>query len=314
MAEGKRQSAIWSDEQKNNYQALFISLKPVLGYSGIMDWLFSYKPRTNGSQYYMEIYNRELEIATEAYKSSFENEANDILQEIGSNINLQKFNFIAQNYATIIEASMAENLITKLSEYITEKNFHWDMALSALSFPVMKSFGLVLSKCLNPVERAWKLLDDFSVYFEGWNIKDDYEGVNREAFINCGVILLIEHPEVFKDDLARSSFLRKIIDRLISRTRFADYQESYYNIAFILLDLVVNQVQHSDKSYFETQLIVKLDNIVDLLEILSTEKYKLESESKILLQERIDREMIFIKRKNGTKEPKKRIGSIRKCR
>ena len=297
LAKGKLQAAMWEKERKKNYELLFTHLKPILGYSGLMDWLFSYKYRASGSHYYMEIYNLELEIAKAAYDECFENEASSILEDIGTNINLQKFNFIASNYSTIITHEVAENLLTKLSEFIKQKEFYWEMSLSLASFPAIRSIGVILSKCNRPELRAWTLLKSFNVYFEGWNLNDDYKGVNREVFICCGVILLVEHSEAFESEESKSEFIKKTLNHLIVQTRFADYKESYYNVAFMLLNLVVNQVLPADKLYFEKALIDKLDNLVDVLNILSFEKYQLESEAKTLLQERVDREMIFLKRK-----------------
>jgi hypothetical protein len=172
----------------------------------------------------------------------------------------------------------------------------------------IKGIGVLISYCEDPQDMAMELLNKVKVYLEGWKISNnDFELVQRESFALCGIIMVLEHKECFKDQNQRKLFFNAILDYTISQMRFANQIENnYYLLPLYLLSLFANQTYPLFKNKFENELIDSVDDLVIVLKVLSSNEYQISKKSQTKLTKRIDNELSFIKQlllqKNQAKE------------
>lgn len=303
----------WLIEKPNLYSILIKNLQTQLKYTDIEDWIFSYKPRRKNNNHFnksIELYNTEIELLTDVYKSTF------VLLEDFSlhSFNLQKFNFYAELIHETGKKHMAEKLLDTLFSYLTSDKFFWDKSFSEPHWSTLKGMSYLISLHVDPIQKTKELIDKFKVSHQGWKpVKIDYKPITAESFIYCGIGLIFEHPTAFRDDGHKELFFKELLDIILTQDRFSQIDNSdYYQQPLRILFLVANQVYPEVREYFEQELIQNYDSLFSLIVILTSDKDSISVQSKPLMAKRLENEFLIEKRKFNNKGQKQKISELEK--
>ncbi|MCD4793957.1 MAG: hypothetical protein K8R54_12025 [Bacteroidales bacterium] len=307
IIKGKELAINWNNEKVKLYSSFMSKIIDLLNFEDIEEWVFSYKYRTTPQNEYTERYNSEIDILISSFSKIVGNNI-----EIRRNFNLQKFNFYAnvlRNTKTHIEA---EDLLNELLYFIDNNDFYWDNSFVEPYWKTFKNIGYLLSIIENSTEFAISsMLNKVKVFYEGWNINSvDYKITKKEIFVLNGLLMLFEHPDVFKNKTQKKEYFKLLLKHIVTQYRFSGFNNSDYIINIELISLIVNQIYNEKKQYFEKEIIDNIDNIEDVLKIFGVDKYKLEKKSLEKLKPRIDKELLIYKRKIDRRNNKQEIENI----
>lgn len=295
---GKETLGEWQKKKQNYYSELFSALSSILKESELEEWVFSLKPRSTSQNKYTEQYNDEIRTVIDNFSTYLNTlPQSDIV--VAENFNLQKFNFLISQIQNGNNISV-EVVLNCLIDYIKSESFYWDQSYEAHYWDALKGIGTLLGLAENPEEKALELICKFKVAYEGWNINHEkmYQQTSRETFVLSGVIMLFEHAETLNDK--SELFFKQLLNSMHTQYRFAIFeQDKVYQKPLYLLWLIVNQIQKNMKPYFEKEIIQNIDNLVTVLQILTSDNYQLEKSSEDLLKSRIEKELPFVKRRNS---------------
>lgn len=308
---GSEQEKEWLEEKKKNYENLIQSLKKKLSNSEIEDWIFSYKPRTNNRQYKPnDIYNNEIKLLTETYKEKSVGLLSSELQSF----NLQKFNFYIEVIKEKEDKKFASNLLNAIINYVSSDKFFWDKTYAEPYWSALKGLGFILSQQDKPIERTKELINKFKTIHQGWNpSKIDFSPLVKESFICSGVALLFENESAFKNKTQKELFFKELLNHILTQDRYSHIDNSeYYQIPLHLLFLVANQIFSDVKEYYEQVLIDNYDSLYSVLSILSSDKEPICDNSKILMNERVDKEFLLLKRQFSNRRQKDKVQELEK--
>lgn len=309
--EGIERRKEWLEEMKSNYESIIQSLQRKLSKSDLEDWIFSYKPReTNRHFKPNEIYNSEIKLLTETYKSIIVEFSSSDLQSF----NLQKFNFYVEILKESKDKKFAPNLLEAISNFIFSDKFFWDRTYADPYWSALKGLGFILSQQDNAILKAKELINRFKVNHQGWNpIKIDFSPLLKESFVYSGVALLLEHDSVFPDTESKEVFFKEFLNHILTQCRYSQIDNSeYYQMPLHLLFLVANQIFSDVKEYYERELIDNYDNLYSLLIILSSDKGPICDNSKSLIKERLDKEFLLEKRQFNNRSQKDKVQELEK--
>ena len=297
LANGKSIYTSWSQKEEEIFRDAMQKISSVLGQDEIAEWVFSYKPKSISPYAIDRLYTKEIESLLKAYDSRPANESFDILLErTSAGFNLQVFSFLVSRINdNKIDEKQINTLINMLHDFIQSANFYWDKTFSQAYFPAIKGIGVLLSKFKNPIEKARDFIKIFKVYPEGWNANPiDYMSIQREGFVFCGAIMLLEDNEAINSEEEKISYYTSILQEVISQTRFVAIDfENVYELPLYLLGCVVKQSLPNLKKIFENEIINYLDNIKTIIKILYAVDEPLLEESVQLIKLRIDEEFNF---------------------
>ena len=303
----------WLTEKPNLYSKLIENLQRQLKHSDIEDWIFSYKPRKKNNNHFnnsIQIYNTEIELLTDAYKSSFV-----LLDDFSiHSFNLQKFNF----YAELIDETEKKHLIEKLMDtlfnYLISDKFTWDKSFTEPYWSTLKEFSNLISLHADPIQKAKEIIYKFKVTHQGWKpVKIDYKPLTAESFIYCGIGLIFEHPTAFRDEDHKKLFFKELLDVILTQDRYSQVDNSdYYQQPLIILFLVTNQIYPDVKQYIEQELIQNYDNLFSLVAIFTSDKKSISVQSKSLMAARLENEFLIEKRKFSNKGQNQKINELEK--
>ena len=308
---GKKIHKEWLKEKPEHYEKLIKELQLQLSQSDIEDWIFSYKPIINNNTYKPNnIYNSEIELLTSAYKSDLTKLADFNSQRF----NLQKFNYYVQIIRDSENKDLAVKLLNAMLDYITSDKFFWDKSYFEPYLSSIKGIGYLISLHADPIQKAKEIIDKFKVNHQGWNpVKIDYKPITKEAFVYSGVVLLFEHATAFKDISSKKDFFQDFLKTILIQDRYSQIDNSeYYQRPLHLLFLVSNQVFTEIKEYFEKELIENCDNLYSLLSILSSDNKGICNQSKLLLEDKLEKEFPIEKRQFNNRSQKDKIQEMEK--
>ncbi|MCL2289255.1 MAG: hypothetical protein FWC34_00910 [Bacteroidetes bacterium] len=308
---GKKFYKEWLKEKPKHYEKLIKELQLQLPQFDIEDWIFSYKPIINNNAYKANnIYNSEIELLTRAYKSDLTKLADFNSQRF----NLQKFNYYVQIIRDSENKDLAVKLLNAMLDYITSDKFFWDKSYFEPYWSSIKGVGYLIGLHADPIQKAKKIIDKFKVNHQGWNpVKIDYKPTTREAFVYSGITLLFEHATAFKDISSKKDFFQDFLKTILTQDRYSQIDNSeYYQRPLRLLFLVSNQVFSEVKKYFEKELIENCDNLYSLLSILSSDNKAICNQSKLLLEDKLEKEFSIEKRQFSNQGQKDKIQEMEK--
>lgn len=293
---GQKYHKEWLKEKPDYYKKLIKDLQIRLSNADIEDWIFSYKPRIiNNSYKPNEIYNSEINILTNVYKSYCTQLVDFNLQSF----NLQKFNFYVQVVRDSEDKHLAVNLLEIIVDFIASDKFLWDKSYSEPYWSSIKGIGYLISLDSDPIQKAKEIIDEFKINHQGWNsLEIGFKSLTKESFIYSGIALLFEHNSFFKSNLQIEFFFKDFLNTVLIQNRYSQIDNSeYYQQPLHLLFLVANQIFSNLKEYFEQKIIENYDNLYSLLSILSNDQETICDQSKVLLKERLNNEFYIEKRK-----------------
>jgi hypothetical protein len=308
---GIEQQKEWLEERKKNYENLIQSLKKKLSKSEIEDWIFSYRPRTNSRQYKPnDIYNLELKLLTETYKEK----SAELLSLDFESFNLQKFNFYVEVIKDNEDKNIASTLLEALTNYVSSDKLFWDRTYSEPYWSALKGLGFVISRQDKPIQIAKELINKFKTIHQGWNpSKIDFSPLVKESFMCSGVALLFENESAFKDKSEKENFFKYLLNHILTQDRYSHLDNSeYYQMPLHLLFLVANQIFSEVKEYYEQELIENYDSLYSLLSILSSDKKPICDNSKTLMNERLDKEYLLLKRQFSNRSQNDKVQQLEK--
>jgi hypothetical protein len=308
---GVEQQKEWLEEKKSNYENIIQSLKQKLSNSEIEDWIFSYKPRTNNRQFRPnDIYNSEIKLLTETYKEK----SVELLSSELHSFNFQKFNFYVDIIKNKKDKKFSSTLLEAMTNYVSSDKFFWDRTYAEPYWSTLKGLGFILSQQDKPIERAKELINKFKTIHQGWNpSKIDFSPLGKESFICSGVVLLFENESAFKNKAKKELFFKELLNHLLTQNRYSQIDNSeYYQLPLHLLFLVANQIFSDVKEYYEQELINNYDSLYSVLSILSSDKEPICDNSKILMNERIDKEFLLLKRQFSNRSQKDKVQELEK--
>lgn len=308
---GIEQQKEWLKEKKKNYESIIEVLQEKLSKSDIEDWVFSYRPRTNGRQYKPnDIYNSEIKLLTETYKEK----SVELLSLDLQSFNFQKFNFYVEVIKDKEDKKIASTLFEAMTNYISSDKFYWDNTYAEPYWSALKGLGFVISRQDNPIQKAKELINKFKTIHQGWNpSKVDFSPLVKESFICSGVALIFENKSAFKDESEKEIFFKELLNHILVQDRYSQtHNYEYYQIPLHLLFLVANQIFPNVKEYYERELIENYDNLYSLLAILSNDKIPLSDKSKELIKKRLDREFLLEKRQFSNRSQKNKVQELEK--
>ncbi|KAB1064073.1 hypothetical protein [Salibacter halophilus] len=307
---GVKQQKEWNKEKKQYYDKIIKLLKKQLSNSEIEDWIFSYKPRTTNRQFKPnKIYNSEIKLLTKTYRKN-----SGLLKPDFRSFNLQKFNFYIEITQKKEDNELASSLLEAITNYISSDKFFWDKSYSEPYFSAFKGLGFILSKQDNPIQKGEELINNFKTIHQGWNpSKIDTTPLIKESFVCCGVALLIENDEAFKDKSQKEQFFKRLLNHILKQDRYSQFDNSeYYQMPLHLLFLVASKVFLDVKEYCEQQLIDYYDNLYSLLLILSSSEKSICDSSKMLINERLNREYLFLRKKLNNSNQADKVQELEK--
>lgn len=302
---GKKYYAEWIGEKEGNYKKIINLLRNKMSDSEIEEWIFSYKVFANN------IRSLEIELLQKAYKQQHSNKLN--LNDLDE-LNIEKLNFYIEINKTNKNLDVSLQLLDKTIDYIKSEYFYWDRTFNKSYWTLLKGISFLLSRQENPVDRAIELISDFKVNHQGWKpILIDYKPLNKESFIYCGIILMFEYNTVFDDDRQFEYFFKYNLKTVLvqSRNSLTDNSD-IYELPLSLLFEVSNQFSIEIKSFFETELIEKYDDLYSLLKILSDKSKPITTNLKEKLSDRLDYELTIEKRKLKQKKLDRKVSNLEK--
>ena len=135
----------------------------------------------------------------------------------------------------------------------------------------------------------------------------------REAFIYCGITLLFENDNIFGEKSDKEQFFKKLLNHILTQDRYSQIDNSeYYQMPLHLLFLVANRIFSEVKEYYEGELIDNYDSLYSLLSILSSDKEPICDNSKALMNERLDKEFLLLKRQFSNRNQKDKVQELEK--
>ncbi|KAA6317029.1 hypothetical protein EZS27_032754, partial [termite gut metagenome] len=311
IEEGKVAGQKWEEDKIKLYQDILALIKDNVNQADIEEWIFSYKPINNGNRNHQKnFHNSEISILTNAYKSIGVNKLD--FNEIQNSFNLQKFNFYTELLLDRSDENVSQDsvndILNALVNYIKSENFYWDSSYSEPYWSAMKKIAFLLSKKEKPIEEVDKLIKAFGVNHQGWKITSiDYKPLVKESFILCGIVMLFEYDNVFKNVSDKELFFKQLLNLILTQSRFSviDYSK-FYKMPLQLLFLLVNQIYTEQKSYYEKELINSYDNLLSLSSILRSFGYNICEESKEFIRKRKD-EFLIEKRKLSNRKQRDEV-------
>lgn len=309
--EGQRYYSEWLEEKPNYYKEFIENLIGNLPNPDIEDWIFSYKPRINNWHYKQnEIYNSEIKLLTDTYKSCRTSSINFDMQEF----NFQKFNFYVQIIKDSKNENLSFNLLDTMLNYISSDKFYWDNSYSEPYLSSIKGIGYLISLDHNPIQKAKEIISRFKINHQGWKpVMIDYKPITKESFVYSGIALLFEYHTAFKDISLKIDFFEEFLKIILMQDRYSQIDNSeYYQRPLHLLFLICNQLFTDVKEYFEHELIENYDNFYFLLCILYSDEETICSQSKFLLGDRLKKEFLIEKRKFNNKSQIERVQKMEK--
>ncbi len=308
---GIEQQAEWLKEKKKNYKHIIQSLKKRLSNSEIEDWIFSYKPRTNNHQSKSnDIYNAEIKLLIETYKEK----SVDLLDSELQSFNLQKFNFYIEVIKDKEYKEFTSTLLKALINYISSDKFFWDKTYAEPYWSALKGLGFLISQQEAPIHIAKELINKFKTIHQGWNpSKIDSSSLIKESFVCSGVALLFENESAFKDNIEKDKFFKDLLNHILIQDRYSHIDNhEYYQMPLHLLFLIANQIFSDIKEYFEKEIIDNYDSLYSLLSILSSDKESICITSKTLMNERLKKEFLLLKRQFNNRSQKDKVHELEK--
>ncbi len=307
VIKGKELAINWNNEKVKLYSSFMSKITDLLTFGDIEEWVFSYKYRTAPQNEYTERYNLEVDTIISSFSEIAKNDT-----EIKRNFNLQKFNFYANVLRDTKTQIKAEDLLNELLCFINNNDFYWDNTLVEPYLKTFNNIGYLLSVIENSTEFAISsVLNKVRVFYEGWNVNSiDYKSTKKEIFVLNGLLMLFEHPDVFKNKTKKKEYFKLLLNHIVTQYRFSGFNNSDYLTNIELISLIVNQIYNEQKQYFEKVIIDSIDNIGDVLKIFGVDKYKLEKKSLDKLKSRIDMELLIYKRKIYRGNKKQEIDKI----
>ncbi|MCK9220778.1 MAG: hypothetical protein M0P47_12115 [Bacteroidales bacterium] len=307
---GIEQQKEWLKEREKNYKNIFQSLKKKLSNSEIEDWIFSYKPRTNNRQYKPnDIYNDEIKLLTKIYKEK----SVELLSSEMQSFNLQKFNFYVEVIKDKEDKKFASTLLDAMTNYIFSDKFFWDRTYVEPYWSALKGLGFVISQQAKPIQTANELINKFKTIHQGWNPSKDFSPLVKESFIYSGIALLFENESAFKENIEKENFFKEVLNHILIQDRYSQTDNSeYYQMPLHLLFLVANQIFSDVKEYYEQELINNYDSLYSLLSILSSDEEPICDNSKTLINERLNKEYLLLKRQFNNRSQKDKVQELEK--
>jgi hypothetical protein len=307
---GIEQQKEWLKEREKNYKNILQSLKKKLSNSEIEDWIFSYKPRTNNRQYKPnDIYNDEIKLLTKIYKEK----SVELLSSEMQSFNLQKFNFYVEVIKDKEDKKFASTLLDAMTNYIFSDKFFWDRTYVEPYWSALKGLGFVISQQANPIQTANELINKFKTIHQGWNPSKDFSPLVKESFIYSGIALLFENESAFKENIEKEKFFKEVLNHILIQDRYSQTDNSeYYQMPLHLLFLVANQIFSDVKEYYEQELINNYDSLYSLLSILSSDEEPICDNSKTLINERLNKEFLLLKRQFNNRSQKDKVQELEK--
>jgi len=290
---GKEIYREWLEEKNNYYKEFIENLQKKLNNADIDDWIFSYKPRIINSTYKPnDIYNLEIELLINTYKSCYNKPENLDFQLL----NLQKFKFYVEVVRDSKDKHLAEKLLEAVVNFIESDNFFWDHSYPEQYLSSFEGIGYLISLHSDPLQKTNELIEKFKVNHQGWrSAKIDYKPLMKESFIYSGIALIFKYDHIFEDKSHGVNFFNDFFNIILEQNRYSqiDYSDYYQQTLYFL---TLHKIFSDVKEYFEIKLIENYDNLRSLLYILSNIKGSICNRSKILLQERLDKELQFERR------------------
>lgn len=290
----------WNSLKPKLYAELVTLLKEILDINEIEEWCFSYKHRTTPQNIYTINYNSEIKSVTDTFSGLIKGRSiEDNLISLQESFDLRKFGFFVKNIERLDNQEKIDSILRLLITFIKSDDFYWDYSYSPDYWEALRGLGMLLSLKTNTFEDAFKLIREIQVDHEGWKIDfADHNSLRREAFVFCGVILVLEKEKSFKTKKESKQYFKKLLETVISQSRHSTHNadEDYQN-PLHLLYLVANQIIPDLKLHFEREIIENLDNLPIIIRILSSGDYELKPSTKSLLQTRVEKEFQLEKRK-----------------
>lgn len=294
---GKDLQKKWAAEKAQVYHKVFSVALKSLTYLEIEEWLFSFKPRHTNSSY-DKIYNDEIQTITNELSSLNTESFEAQLENIVVNFNLQKFKYFVDNIGKIKTPDKAKLILDSFREFLKTKDFYWDKSFSEEYWSIMKGVGTLLSLTEQPIQYAKEILNQFHVNYEGWNVTHiDYKYPQKEAFVMCCAVLLLEHEEIFENKDDCEDYFKFLTNRVIEQIRYASFQADYYPSVLFVLSLIANQVLLNTKPFLDLEMVNYIDEIKILINILASAGYSLSEEATNILKNRLENEARFEEKK-----------------
>lgn len=310
IAEGQEAQKQWESERKGLYVNFFNTIKPVADRKVLDEFIFSLKHRSQPANTHTDAYNEEIDMVIEAYRSIFMSGSKVDLSDLQEHFNLEKFNFYVSAYQEIgiIDEGSINVLLTQLLLFTSSEEYFWDRSFNPPFLNVMKGIGYLLSKSNFPITEAQKLIDEVKVTQEGWNIsRKPFQLQVRECFFYCGLILLLEHENAFKND-ERAMYYKDMLALIIQQSRYSIYDhEDYYLQPLIICYLVACQIFTEMKPHFEKLVVTSADKLYTVLAVLTATSDTIEADTKNLLEARTQKELPFELRKLKGKNLREQI-------
>ncbi len=300
LSSGKRIFRKWNNEKNIIYLESLRNISEILTIDEISEWIFSYQP-TDKSFNKINLYNQEIETVVKAYKTYFTsiNLINNF-DFIQKDFNLQKFNFIVSTIdSKSVDDKFAEKLLGIISNYINSEDFYWDQTFSHKYWEALKGIGKILSWLKTPIETTTKWVNKYKVVHEGWNINVlDYKLAQRESFVFCGAIFLLEH-KVFMNSSVKNNYFQWMVDIIVKQSRYthSDINFSYKAPLFILYHAANQIMPVVQKKYFEEKIISNIDNLENVINIFSVDNFPISRKSLSTIQKRIAMEYSWFRNK-----------------
>ena len=309
--EGKKYYTEWQKKKSDYYNTLIKELRLQLSQSDIEDWIFSYKPIVNDHSYGSnELYNSEIKLLTNTYKFYFTQLTDFNLQRF----NFQRFNFYVEIIRTLENKNLVAKLLNTMLNYIESDKFFWGQSYSEPYRSSINGIGYLIKLHPNPIQKAKEVIDRFKVNHQGWKPTNiDYKPIAKESFVYSGIASLFGQDVAFDSTPHEKDFFQDFLKTILIQDRYSQNDNSsYYQQPLRLLFWVSNNIFTDLKEYFEQELINNYDNLHSLLSILSCDNETLCSQSKSLLEDRLEKEFLIEKRQFNTRSQKNKVQEMEK--
>ena len=123
------------------------------------------------------------------------------------------------------------------------------------------------------------------------------------------ILMVFEHLSVFSSKKQIEKYFKYFLDYNLNQYRFSCINKSKYLIPINLMNLIVNQIYIEQKNYFEKCIISEIDEIDELLKIISKNE-GISQKNKIILKKRIDKEIPIYRKKIERQKNKQELQII----
>lgn len=316
LSKGKEIFSSWDKEEEEIYSEAIRAIVKILSREEIAEWVFSYRPKPLSPYNIDKLHAKETENMVKAYASQFVELALAAhIDDAAKDFNLQRFDFLLSGNSNDIKVNDAKRLLDLLADFVRSEKFYWDKTFSPEYWTTLKGIGTLLGMLENPIKAADDFARRFRVYSEGWNTNQiDYQAIQREAFVYCGTILLLEHVETFNDVDARTAYFTSMLDLIVVQKRFTIVDvENAYDMPLYLLGLVANQIYPDLKELYESEILKNVDSIDAVIRIFNSAGYPLLQESKQLLKQRTETEFLYERSKLSQRNQTQQLGHLEKA-